>query len=99
MYSRINDRIYRKILEKIDNGTFKKGTNCKLNTYYFENKTISDFRIKDRTPEVCASLMDYDNCRLIDVPKTSITRRFLITTFTDKDVIEYIKSNIDSYDK
>lgn len=39
----INDKYFQKILEKMNNGTYKKGKNCKLTRYYFERMTIDIF--------------------------------------------------------
>lgn len=99
MYSRIDDRIYKTILQRIENGTYVKGNNCKLNTRYLEGRHISEFRMQDRTPELCASLMDYGDCKFYDVPIKSRTREFFITQFTDKDVFNYIKENIHLFDR
>lgn len=99
MNYRINDEIYERIVAKFENGTFTKGNSCKLTKYYFERQTIRDFPITKRTPEVCSSLMAYSRCKLFDVPESSRTREFFIATFTDIDVFNYIKNNIETFDR
>ena len=99
MNYKINDEVYKRISKKVEDGTFKKGKNCALNRYYFGSATIMDFPIDKRTPEVCASLMDYCKCSLCDVPETSKTREFFISEFTNKEVFNYIKDNIEKFDR
>lgn len=95
----INDEVYKRISKKVEDGIFKKGKNCKLSTYYFERKTIMDFPISERTPEICVSLMDYGKCDFHDVPETSRTRDFFISAFTNHGVFNYIKDNIEKFDR
>lgn len=93
------DSVYQRILSKIKDGTFTEGNICKLTKYYFERMTIRDFPVEERTPEVCASLMHYCNCKFSDVPETSRTREFFIDCFTDNGVFDYIRNNISSFDR
>lgn len=93
------DLVYQRIKEKFENGTFTNGNDCQLTRYYFEYKTIRDFPISERTPDVCASLMDYSRCKLSDVPEISRTREFYIATFTNNDVYNYIKTHIKDFDR
>ena len=95
----INDEVYKRISKKVEDGIFKKGKNCKLSTYYFERKTIMDFPISERTPEICVSLMNYGKCDFHDVPETSRTRDFFISAFTNHGVFNYIKDNIEKFDR
>ena len=85
-----NDIVYQRIGSRFDEGIFTYGENCKLTKYYFNNLKIDDVPFHKRTPEVCASLMDYCRCKLRDVPKASRTRSFYISQFTDSDVFSYI---------
>ena len=94
-----NDIVYHRIVNKFDEGIFTYGENCKLTKYYFNNLKIDDVPFHKRTPEVCASLMDYCRCKLRDVPKASRTRSFYISQFTDSDVFSYIKNHIDQFDR
>ena len=95
----INDEVYKRISKKLEDGIFTKGKNCKLSTYYFERKTIMDFPISERTPEICVSLMDYGKCDFYDVPEASRTREFFISAFTNHGVFNYIKDNIEQFDR
>ena len=95
----INDEVYKRISKKLEDGIFTKGKNCKLSTYYFERKTIMDFLISERTPEICVSLMDYGKCDFYDVPEASRTREFFISAFTNHGVFNYIKDNIEQFDR
>lgn len=99
MTSDINCAVYQRIKTKVLDGTFKKGQKCSLVKKYYSNKTIKDFPVEKRTPEVCTSLMSYNRCSFKDVPESSRTRSFYIENFTNKDVYEYIKNNIQAYDK
>jgi len=81
-YRIIKDLFYNRIIEKIENGTFIEGNKCQLQNYYFENKSIENFPISERTPEVCSSLMHYNKCSFSDVPESSKTREFFIDSFT-----------------
>jgi len=92
-------KVYKRIKDKFEDGVFTEGNVCGLRHYYFENDTIMDFAISKRTPEVCASLMHYSKCELSDVPEKSRTRNFYIDCFTDDDVYNYIKNNIDKFDR
>lgn len=95
----IKDPVFRRILDKFEDGTFTMGNECPLRKYYFENRDIYSFRWEERTPEVCASLMDYSKCRLADVPEASRTREFYMETFSNKDVNNYIKNHISEFDR
>lgn len=99
MRCKINDEVYQRINKKVEDGTFTKGNNCSLTKYYFERKTIEDFPVSERTPEVCSSLIDYERCEFSDVPNSSRTREFFISSFTNRDVNDYIKNNIVNFDR
>lgn len=98
-YRIIKDLFYNRIIEKIENGTFIEGNKCQLQQYYFENKSIENFPISERTPEVCSSLMHYNKCRFSDVPESSRTREFFIDSFINEDVFDYIKKHITDFDR
>ena len=98
----INDEVYKRINKKVLDGTFEKGKKCVLRKYildYFKGKTIMDFPVSERTPEICASLIDYGKCRLYDVPDASKTKEFFISTFTNDEVFSYIRDNIEKFDR
>lgn len=99
MKYKIKDEVYERIQKKIEDGTFIEGNNCSLKKYYSEIKTIEDFPLTERTPEVCTGLMDYGKCRFSDVPEFSRTRQFFIANFTDDDVNDYIKNHITDFDR
>lgn len=95
---KIKDKYFNEILEKIENGVFERGNDCRITHYYLEGD-ISRIPYAERTPEVCASLMDYGRCQLYEVPKSSRTREFYLATFTKEDVYNYIKNHIDEFDR
>lgn len=99
MKCKIKDEVYERIQKKIEDGIFIKGNDCRLTKYYFERKTIRDFQLNERTPEVCTSLMGYGKCRLSDVPESSRTREFFIASFTNDEVNDYIKNHITDFDR
>lgn len=99
MIYKIDDEFYQKIEQKVNDGIFTRGKKQRLSRYYFEDKTINDFSIEERTPEVCISLMSYCNCELSDVPTTSRTREFYLNAFPNNDVYDYIKNNIEDFDR
>ena len=89
--------VYERILNKFNEGIFNKGENYSFNYYY--GGDITDYFMDERTPEVCSSLMSYGKCKITDVPKSSITREFLLNSFGNKGVKEYIQSHLDNFDK
>lgn len=95
----IKDDVYERIQKKIEDGTFVKGNVCSLKTYYLKGKTIRDFQLNERTPEVCTSLMDYGKCSFSDVPESSRTREFFIANFLNDEINEYIKNHITDFDR
>ena len=99
MSYKVIDSVHERIIKKFEDGTFTMGKNCSLRKYYFNDMDISDFPISKRTPEVCVSLMDYSRCKLDDVPESSRTREFFLASFTNNDVYNYIKNNIQDFDR
>ena len=95
----IKDVYFRRIMDKFDNEEFTMGNVSDFPHLYIEGKTIYDIPSSQRTPEVCAALMKYGKCKLRDVPIKSRTRDFFIDSFTNKDVNDFIKSNISLFDR
>lgn len=95
---RISDKYYQKIEKRIEDKEFVRGNDCTLSKYYF-NKDIHHFAYCERTPEVCVSLMAYSKCSLDDVPASSRTRDFYINAYFNWDVRNYIKDNIEKFDR
>ena len=97
MYN-IKDKYFERIVKKIEDGIFERGNDCRITHYYIEGD-ISRIPYAERTPEVCASLMDYGRCKLYEVPKSSRTREFYLATFTNEEVYNYIKNHIEEFDR
>ncbi len=97
MYN-IKDKYFEKIVEKTEDGTFEAGEDCSITHYHIEGD-ISSIPYVERTPGVCASLMDYCRCKLYEVPKASRTREFYLATFTNDEVYDYIKNHIEEFDR
>ena len=95
----IKDAVFRRILGKFQQDIYTMGKKTDFPRYYIEGKNIHDVPFNQRTPEICAALMHYSRCKLHDVPNKSRTREFYIDTFTDKDVNDFIKMNIDLFDR
>lgn len=87
------------ILNKILSGEYVPGNDFKYNSFYSTDIDIKSIDEKDRNPELCSFLMSYCKCKLKDVPKSSRTKDFYINSFTDQDVYEYIKNNINNFDR
>lgn len=94
-----DDVYYQKIKKKFDEEIFLGGNLLNLSKKYYVQKSIHDFPIEERTPEVCSSLINYGKCRFSDVPKKARTKEFFIHSFTDSDVFYYIKNHIDQFDR
>lgn len=88
---------YNRILKKVEDGIFKKGNDCALR-YAFDIVDISEYPMEERTPELCAWLMKYCMCKLSDVPMSSRTREFFISSFIDSSK-DYIKNNPQEFDR
>jgi len=95
---KIDDKYFDEILEKIFSGVFDRGNDCRI-THYSLDGDINNYPYSERTPEVCASLMDYCRCSLSDVPQKSRTREFFLATFTNEEVFDYIKNHIEAFDR
>lgn len=90
-------KVFDRINKKFELGEYKKGNDYSFNI--FCGGTIDDYNLEERTPDVCSSLMSYGRCSIEDVPKESITKEFLMNSFTNKGVINYISEHLDEFDK
>ncbi len=99
MNYKISDEIYQKINSKIEQGIFTKGKNCSLKKIWPVGTKLKDIPIDKRTPEICYSQISDYNWRFSDVPESARTREFFISAFTNTYVFNYIKENIDKYDR
>lgn len=98
--SRLEDNFYYKmILNKIKDGTFVPGKGAGLTESYLPGKSIKDYPMEERTPEICASLIEHSTCKFSDVPQSARTREFFISRFTDTDVFKYIRHRIKDFDR
>lgn len=94
----INSLSYIKLITKFEKGLFTEGKNCSISGFY-SDKNISEFPRHLRTPEICVGLMAYSRCDFDNVPKESRTREFFISAFSNKGVYNYIKNNIQNFDR
>lgn len=94
-----NDALYKRIMQKFEDGTFKEGKKCEFSVYYYEGKTIYDVPVEERTPGVCTGFMKYGKCQLSDVPESSRTRDFYIANFSNDEVTEYIKNHLEDFNR
>ena len=69
-----DDVYYQKIKKKFDEEIFLSGNLLNLPKKYYVQKSINDFPIEERTPEVCSSLINYGKCHFSDVPKKAIKK-------------------------
>lgn len=90
-------KVFERINKKFESGEFSKGNDYSFNIYC--GGVIDDYTLQERTPEVCSSLMDYGKCSIDDIPKESITKEFLMNSFTNKGVMDYILEHLDEFDK
>lgn len=86
------------ILKMIESGIYRIGDSYQLR-YYKDGATLSSYTKKELTDSVCNFLISYGQCKFSDVPKKARTREFFLNAFTDKDTYEYIKDNINDFDK
>ena len=93
------DKVYNRIVEKFDKWIFTRGKKCGVKKVYSKELSIKDIPLEYRTPGVCSGFMAYNKCDFKDVPESSKTRDFFITSFGNSGVNDYIKQNIDSFDK
>jgi hypothetical protein len=91
-------KVYERVEKKVKDGIFVEGEDYRFRMA-FPIQDISLFEEEDRIPENCAWQMHYSKCRLSQVPKESLTREFLLNTFTCNDVFTYIKENIGLFDR
>lgn len=97
-YYKIEDMYYKKIQDDIKSGIIIPGYSYTMLRYSF-GKKISDYPVCQRTPELCSGLILDGKSSFEDVPEESRSREFLLNTFTDREVFNYIKNNISSFDK
>lgn len=97
-YYNIEDVYYIKIQSDIKAGIINPGYSYAMLRYSFCKK-IGDYPICQRTPELCSGLILDGKSSFEDVPEKSRTREFFLNTFTDRDVFNYIKKNINNFDK
>lgn len=90
-------KVFERINKKFESGEFSKGNDYSFNIYC--GGVIDVYTLQERTPEVCSSLMDYGKCSIDDIPKESITKEFLMNSFTNKGVMDYILEHLDEFDK
>ena len=97
-YYKIEDVYYKKIQDAIKAGGIVPGFSYAMLRYAF-GKTINDYPVCQRTPELCSGLILDGKSSFEDVPEKSRSREFFLNTFTDRDVFNHIKNNISSFDK
>lgn len=95
----VDDIVYKSIIDKIECGIYTKGKNYSLPRKYYGERSFYSFPYDERTEDLCASMIAYDMCTFEDVPLKARTRRFFLTSFTDKGVFEYIKNYANYYDR
>jgi len=92
MNKKIDDVFYKKILQEFEYGKYTYGDDCML-------KLLSNIFDNDSTPQYYSTLLNYNKCSLKDVPKSVRTKDFYITNFNNEEVFEYIKENINFFDR
>jgi len=95
----INDQVYKRIKDKFDMGLFSYGQDLRFEKKWVSDDDLSNYSASDYNDELFSSLVECGIFGLLDVPSNYRTNKFYISQFLNKDVYDYIKNNINDFDR